>query len=303
MESSSPVILSTDKPRIGQERGVPIHLQNPGQEKAIESFNLIYGNLFDLVHLLTQGVLEKGFNNTKRSPRKRLIDRLNFLNFSEREMILVFRHPKYNEIITRVLKPQPCREETVSGLWMSPEDYSESLKDFEVLCFLIENRREFSLAQTQRTKIRDQGIELSLPEFGFEIILRKADRYPCPNIQVQLMQSGIFFSGRLDVFSVKSFRVEIFPSEGISLKWINSEYPVQIVFNNQGEVFYSRECNIIKQKENPYSKTLVLQPSNEPIHRFKRREFRAPRQTLHPSPGIYYVPPLIKKLIKLTICE
>jgi len=144
---------------------------------------------------------------------------------------------------------------------------------------------------------------LTLPEFGFEIIIRKADRYLCDHIQVEMIQSGMVFSGRLDVFSVKSFRVEIFSGEGISLKWINSEYPAQIILKDQGEIFYSRECKIVKQSESLYTKTLVLEPSDAPINRFKRREFRAPRQTLNPSPGIYYLHPLIKKLIKLNICD
>ncbi|MCJ7833073.1 MAG: hypothetical protein MUQ20_01640, partial [Deltaproteobacteria bacterium] len=282
---------------------IAIQAQHLSKEKESAGRDLTYGNLFELVRLLTEGELEKGFNNTKKIPRKKLIDHLNFLNFSEKEISVVFRHPRYNEIITRAINPEPCQETIISGRWVNPEDYSEFLKDFEVLCFLIEDKREIIMAGSRRVEISDQGIELTLPEFGFEIIIRKADRYPCDHIQVEMIQSGMVFSGRLDVFSVKSFRVEIFSGEGISLKWINSEYPVQIILKDQGEIFYSRECKIVKQSESLYTKTLVLEPSHAPINRFKRREFRAPRQTLNPSPGIYYLHPLIKKLIKLNICD
>ena len=172
-----------------------------------------------------------------------------------------------------------------------------------MLCFLIETKREILLARTRRVEIDEQGIELTLPESGFEITLRKTDRYPCHQIQAEMIQGGILFPGRLDVFSVNSFRVEIFSREGLSLKWINSEYPVQIIFKDQEKICYSRECKIVKQRENLNTKTLVLQPSHEPIHRFKHREFRAPRPTLHPSPGIYFLHPLIKKLFKLNASD
>ena len=272
--------------------GPAILAHNLLKEKEAEGRDLIYGNLFELVRLLTEGELEKGFNNAKKIPRNKLIDFINFLNFSEREFLVVFKHPKYNEIVTRTIKPQPCQEGTISGLWAGPEDYNESLKDLEVLCFLIENKREILLARSRRVEINDQGIELTLPEFGFEIIIRKTNRYPCHQIQAEMIQDGIFFPGRLDVFSVNSFRVEIFSGEGNSLKWINSEYPVQIILKDREEILYSRECKIVKQRENINTKTLVLEPSHDPIHRFKRREFRAPRTTLHPSPGIYYLHPL-----------
>ncbi len=265
--------------------------------------DLIYENLFELVRMLTEGELEKGFDNVKRIPRKKLIDLLNYLNFSDREFLVVFRHPQYNEIITRAIKPQPYQEGTVSGRWVSPEDFGDSLRDFELLCFLIEDKREILLARSRRVEIDDQEIGLTLPEFGFEITLRKTNRYPCQQIRAEMIQDGILFPGRLDVFSVNSFRVEIFSGEGISLKWINSEYPVQIIFKDQDEICYSRECRIVKQRENINSKTLVLQPSHEPIHRFKRREFRAPRPTLQPSPGVYFLHPLIKKLFKLTVSD
>ncbi len=292
-----------NKPGIRPGIGKIIEVRNLLEEEETKGRDLTYGNLFELVRLLTEGELERGFNNAKKIPRKKLIDLLNYFNFSEREFLVVFSHPQYDEIVTRAIKPQPCQEGTISGLWARPGDYSESLKDFEVLCFLIENEREILLAQSRRVEIDEQGIGLTLPEFGFEIIIRKTNRYPCHQVQAELIQNGILFPGRLDVFSVNSFRVEVFSEEGKSLKWINSEYPVQIILKDREEILYSRQCKIVKQRENLNTKTLVLEPNHEPIHRFKRREFRASRTTLHPSPGVYCLHPLIKRLIKFNVCD
>ncbi|MBI4768430.1 MAG: GNAT family N-acetyltransferase [Deltaproteobacteria bacterium] len=292
-----------DKPGIRPGIGKIIEIPNLLKEEESKGRDLTYGSLFELVQLLTTGALEEGFDNVKKIPRNKLVNLLNYLNFSEGEFLVVFQHPQYQELILRAIKPNPCQEGIISGRWISPEAIGESLKDFEVLCFLIENNREIFLARTRRVEIDAQGIELTLPEFAFEIIIRKTNRYPCQHIRAEMIQDGILFPARLDSFSVNAFQVEIFSREGISLKWINSEFPVQIIFKEGEEIYYSRECKIVKQRENLYTKTLVLQPSHESIHRFKRREFRAPRPTLHPSPAVYYLHPLIKKSFKLTICD
>lgn len=281
--------------------GIAFQSPDVTKEEESDAVDVSYGNLFELVQLLTQGEFEKGFNNAKKIFRKNLIDRLNYINFSESEIGVVFKHPKYDEILIRSINPEPCQGETFFGRWTDPTQFSESLPNFEVLCFFIEKRREIILAQSRRIDISDQGITLTLPEVGFEIAIRKTDRYPGDNIQAQLIQNGILFSGCLTVFSVDAFLVEIFPGEGISFKWINSESPAQIILKDHGEIVYSGECTIVKQKENFQKKILVLQPIQKSINRFKRREFRAPRQRLHPSPGICYVHPLIKKLIKLNV--
>jgi hypothetical protein len=99
---------------------IAIQAQHVSKEKESAGRDLTYGNLFELVQLLTEGELEKGFNNTKKIPRKKLIDHLNFLNFSDKEISVVFRHPKYNEIITRAIIPEPCQETMISGRWVTP---------------------------------------------------------------------------------------------------------------------------------------------------------------------------------------
>ena len=95
-----------------------------------------------MVEILVQGELEKGFNNAKKVIRKKLIDRLNYINFSEGEIGVVFRHAKYDEIVIRAIKLEPCQGETVFGWWNNRIQPSESLRDLEVLCFFIEKKEK-----------------------------------------------------------------------------------------------------------------------------------------------------------------
>jgi hypothetical protein len=279
------------------------HAYDFKRDKEASGPNLTYASLLDLAQRVSQGEIDRGFSNVKKIARQRLIDRLHFVNFSDGQIRVVFRHPKYNETVSRMVIPQPCRGESVFGRWLNPTDFTESLRNYQLLGFLIEDKREFILAPSDRLEFNDQGIGLRLPDYGYEILVRKANRYPCQDIQAQLIQNGIIFSGRLAVFSIQAFLVEIFSGNGSSLKWINTETPGQIIFRAGNEIVYSGKCTIVKQRGNLQSKALILQPIQEPINRFKRREFRAPRQILHPTPGICCIHPLIKKLIRLNICD
>jgi hypothetical protein len=279
------------------------HFQIIKREPAGEGPDLSYVNLYELIQQLKEGKLEKDYNNAKKVLRKKLIDHLNYINFSDGKALIIFKHSKYTEIITRLVAPEPCQEASFFGRWSQSADFGETLRELEVLGFMLEFQREIILAPSKKLEINPEGIHLSLPDFGFEIFLRKADRYPGYSIQTQMIQSGVLFPGRLTVFSVKAFELEVEAAEGVSLKWINEECPVQIIFKDDQEIFYSRECQIIKQSGHPRSKTLVLQPHQKPINRFKRREFRASRQTINPSPGVYFIHPLINKLIKLNISD
>ena len=120
----------------------PSQIPDIEEEKVSEGVDLSYTNLFELVEILVKGGLEKGFNNAKKVNRKKLIDHLNYLNFSEGEMSVVFRHAKYDEIVVRAIKPEPCQGETVFGEWNNPAQFSESLRDLEVLCFFIEKKEK-----------------------------------------------------------------------------------------------------------------------------------------------------------------
>jgi hypothetical protein len=280
----------------GFDPGPPLHPEDGGRD-------LRYGSLGELVRRLERGELEQGFVNVKRISRRSLIDRLNFLDFSEGELGVVFRHPRFDEILVRSLRPEPKSEDSFFGRWIRPEEYRESLNDCRLLGFFIGNRKELVLAGSTVRTISPRGMELTLPEYAYEIRVRSADRYPCPLIPAELIQGGILFPGALEVFSINAFQVKLFPQEGISLKWLNPEYPVQVIFREEGEICYSRECMILKQWEDLHSQTVILKPDIRPLPRFKRREFRASRTSLHPAPVVSGLHPLTQKTIRLTVCD
>lgn len=265
--------------------------------------DLRYGGLGELVRRLEKGELEQGFVNVKKMSRRSLIDRLNFLDFSGGEVCVVFRHPRYEGIFLRSLRPEPCSEDTFLGRWVRAEDFQESLKECRLLGFFISNRKELILAHSAVRAISEQGLELFLPEYAYEIRIRSADRFSCPETPAELIQGGVLFHGVLEVFSVNAFQVKVFSEEGISLKWLNPEYPVQVLFRNQGEICYARECRVLKQSADLQSKTLILQPDTRSVPRFKRREFRAPRQELHPAPLLSGIHPLTQKPFRLKVSD
>ena len=51
--------------------------------------------------------------------RVHLVDKLNFINFQESTVLVNFKHPKYDRIISLPAKPQPCIEDTLICCWIS----------------------------------------------------------------------------------------------------------------------------------------------------------------------------------------
>ena len=281
----------------------PSHIYNFRNEGQLEEADLRHHNLYNLIELLESEDLEKRFNNVKKINRKRLIDQINYLNFANGNLIIVFKHSRYDELLTIQAIPDPCQTEVLSCRIEKTGYAFQHLKESRFLCFYIEDGRKVLLARSEEIELIDNGLCIKVPEFCYEISSRKTKRYACPEIQAQVIQNGIIFSGHLSVFSIGSFQVEIFSDENSSLKWVNAEYPVQVILKKQNQILYTGECTIIKHSRSRDAKSLILLPSLSPIKRFKKREFRAPRQTLHPSPSISFLHPLIGKLIHLTICD
>jgi hypothetical protein len=52
--------------------------------------------------------------------RKRLINKLNYLNFQNRTVLLAFEHARYGHTLRVEARPQPCRENRLRCTWVDP---------------------------------------------------------------------------------------------------------------------------------------------------------------------------------------
>jgi len=129
--------------------------------------------------------------------RERLINSLNRINFQNGEVILNFRHQKYNTKISLLAKPQPCLDHRINFFWSKTLKQEIDFVDyaFEDFCFTDGFKSISSPAQL--ISFGKQGVTLSLPEISVEFNLRKERRYKSQDVYMQLIQSGFLFEAEL----------------------------------------------------------------------------------------------------------
>jgi hypothetical protein len=243
------------------------------------------------------GHLESG----REVRKKYLINKLNYINFQNDVVLVNFKHVKYNHTVSYPAKPQPCLGEELKCLWTETNEISQQLSSYKFQEIVVPDGKMKLLVTSSEVTIDDSGICIVLPDTCLEVSPREMRRHSCKGVKVQLIQNSVPFYGVLVDFSTVSFRIEINSIPPQTFQWINANLPVNLIFSDENEVFYSGECRIIKEINGHKTKSYVLEPASYQIQRFKPKEFRSDRQQLVPSPTIIFKHPLIEKMINLKV--
>ncbi len=235
--------------------------------------------------------------------RSYLVNKLNFINFSNRTVRLKFKHTRFDRTITLALKPLPCQGERLDLQW-SQEDRSISrLHTFVFDSILIPDGQKLIRAEADIISMNQTGISLRLPEICHQISNRKMRRYTGRNVDVQMVQSSSLFRGRLLDFNAVAFRVELEAGAHQTFEWINPESSVSVILSGGADTYYSGECKILRYCRCNATMHYVLEPISRAIHRYRHKEFRSERLEINPSPDIYFTHPLSKKPLSLKVVD
>ena len=235
----------------------------------------------------------------KEIRRERLINSLNKINFQDEEIILNFKHTKYNKILSLSAKPQPCSD-NIFYCNLSQLDAAEhDLHAYTFENFYFSDGLKKVLVEAELEEVTPEKIKFILPETSFEISSRKNRRHKCSSIAAQLSQDGLILEGVLKDFSAVAFSVGLSSSLKNDLQHIELNSTFNIILKKDSVFCYSGICEIIRQSSSDMDSTVVLKPSKDLIHRFKSKQYRSLRQKLQPMPNVVFNHPLIEKKINL----
>lgn len=233
--------------------------------------------------------------------RESLANILNHIHFTDGKVLVHLRHPKYDESIIVRAFPDVCNGKDLICRWQEESRSDLRLKDYQFLHLIIDDGRSMTLVPATLKKIDRFGFAIQLPDKSFAVGDRAAMRYKCHGIMAELVQSGFISKGELLDFSPNGFRIKARPEPSCSFNWFNSEEPVTINLRNNNQVLFSEMCRCIRQEGNSNEREIVLEPVEKKINRFKKKEFRNPRQRLLPSPTLVFDHPFFKKRIQLEV--
>lgn len=233
--------------------------------------------------------------------QKRLVNKLNYINFQDGTILINLRHTRFNRTLTLHARPQPCLGGHLECTWVRPTNIARALQTHEFEDILIPDQLAPWRVVPEVLALNEQGATFLLPESGNQIGTRRVRRKTCEDITIDLFQNSASFRGQLVDFTPVSFRVSITLAPPQNFYWINAALPVQVHFRKDDTLLYSGECRIIKQNSSQTTRSLVLQPVNSTVPRYPNKEFRSSRMTLSPSPNIQFIHPITSQKIDLKV--
>ena len=254
------------------------------------------------LELVTASPSDKpGREEWKEIRRDRLINSLNRINFHDQEIILNFRHRKYNKILSLAAKPQPCNN-NVFLCYLSESDSSEQeLHEYKFEHFYFTDGLKKVLVEAELEELTSSKIKFILPETCFEIGSRKTRRHTCNSISTQLSQDGLILEGSLNDFSAVSFAVHIPPEYKHDVESIKQNSTFHVIMKKGVITCYSGTCEFFRLSSSSEGSTIVLKPSKNQIQRFKSKHYRSVRQKLVPMPNAVFDHPLFGNKINLKV--
>ncbi len=224
----------------------------------------------------------------KQIGRYRLINTLNYLNFSGKFVLVNFRHTVLGNTVTFYARPTPCIDNTIECRWEMSEtpDHLDAAYEFKNVLVPVD-RKLFQIKPFLISSAQDK-IVFRAPETGIEVNARKVKRNSCKNIQVRLIQNGYLFKGQLVDFSSASFRVAMTAEPSQTFRWLKAKAPVNVILRDRNDYLYSGKCRIIRYSSSLRNRIFVLEPMHGEVPRFEKKEFRTLRQELVPSPDIIF---------------
>ena len=243
--------------------------------------------------------------DTSHNPidQEALINILNYIHFTNGYIFVHFRHPRYQDSIFIKACPEPCLGRELVCRWSDKHITSLDLDIYEFQHVVIGNGQSMTIVPGVLKEINNEYLRIHLPDKGHIAGQRRAKRYACHDVGVELIQKGLLARGELVDFSPGGFRIKVRPELSSSFRWFNADEPVSINFHDHLRAFFSGSCRCIRQTLNLKEKEIVLFSENASIKRFKQNQTRNPRQQLVPPPTLIFDHPLMKKRVQLGVSD
>ena len=236
---------------------------------------------------------------TKSFGKRYLVNKLNYLNFQDRTILVNLKHNKYATITSLQASPLPCAGDRLECVWSEIAEPG-ILRSHTFHNLFITDGKKCLLVNPELLSINEQGVSFLLPETCSELSGRRVKRHPSiGGIQALITQNSAVLKGTLLDIGSMSFRTQVTAASPQVFQWINFTAPVSLQLQADQELLYSGECMITRQFLEQTSGDFVLVPVRDRIQRYKPKEFRSARYTLVPSPNMVFTHPFTGKKIQL----
>ena len=231
--------------------------------------------------------------------QKKLINKLNYINFTNGHVLLLFQHKKSSQQILTKAFPEPCVNNELTCRLDSSELIDRT--NHELIYLLIDDGLAIAAAPVQLISGNDNKLKILLPDRSSITTNRNSRRHNCNNVTCEIIQDDFSAQGTLTDFAPCSLGIQLYGNSNIIP--MDSNKSAQINLTQNGAKLFSGLCRYIRDGKDSQEGKVVLAPLdvNKPL--FEKREKRNPRQHIIPSLKLSFRHPLFQGNVERDIFE
>lgn len=232
--------------------------------------------------------------------QKKLINKLNHINFTDGHIFVLFNSEITNEQIIVKAYPQPCVKDELACR-LDTETNPSDLEKCYPAYLMIEDGYNTILASTGLLGKNDNQIKITIPEKSYFITKRRTKRYQCADINCKVIQGDIHVPGMLIDFTPRSLGIKLTGTR--KMKGFDEKKSVLINLSKNGIKLFSGVCKCIRNDMDLPDGRIVFVPLSDQMALFPKREQRNPRQHIVPSFSMTFKHPFFKGTVERDVFD
>lgn len=250
--------------------------------------------------LFCNGNLMTTDGTEKRLPLNKLINKLNYLNFTNGLISIIFRHERDNQDILVHARPHPCVGNNLTCRLM-PGNTDAVPADYRPRFLMIDEGLQSILAPLESTALDEQTLKASLPDECLIKTCRSVRRSICRDITCSIAVNGRKHHGALIDFSPAALGIRLAHNPG---KTGPQPPEAALIDLTRGNVkLFSGTCQLIRNGMNTSERKAVYKPVARKMHLYPQRPTRNPRRHIKPSFLISFLHPLTQERVSRDIYD
>jgi hypothetical protein len=234
--------------------------------------------------------------------RKRLINSLNRLHFTDGGIILNFRHREDSSRVSVPARPQPCLDSMLLCHWQDESGPARDLTPYNFENFFISDGLRKIIVEADLFESSPEGVRLVLPRMGYDVSTREVKRHRCRGVGARITAGEQSIMGELVSFSARSFSVRTGP-EGETCLVPEQGDLLDVFLSRDGHGIYFGECQVARLKRPRKGTYIALRPLSAAVPRHKSRKYRSLRPFIAPLPDVVFTHPFTRKKVSLKVAD
>jgi hypothetical protein len=246
--------------------------------------------------------LNNALKSAKVIDSESLKNKLNYVHFMDKHLLILLRHPKYDDNVIVKAKPGPCLGGELTCQFLDDSSLRTNFKKYTFLQLIIDDGKSVILIPANLVGMDKRSFSFNLPPEGYSVGQRRARRYPCRKADAELVQRGLVINGELLDYSPEGLciRLSHMPSNGF--EWSPGSNVLTIVhLRRDQQHFFSGHCHCIRQQEGLNYTDVVMVPAENQVQGFESEKVSKPAPNIPLTPVIIFDHPFFRKRIQLDV--